>query len=542
MRDDPTVEDLAAREDVEPEDKVVDSLVLCDDQKPHNNDRITSLHQNTRTSISSVLFNCFLVVLNIGIFTFLYRQIFPYQPFQAVDCYEKAIDIAVMEITVSRVVLFVEAALEPMSWKGQPGLSPDPEATPDAGSTGMSDCEPISIYKPWETSSNGTYEVANHGPPQFKFTRGTSTQFRWSTSSVSFVSPHNSLPTIPDDEWGASIESDVPESTILGMPLSETGTPSPTARPREPSIIMNSDPPLSRLEILLKDIIGDLLVPHSITRGSLVYWFPDLAWSKATAMWFNFDLLLRDQRTHNASFGPQDLSDVPDDVPENYLDEVSRAHYSRISSHNSNPTSNRKRASSSSTTMCRPSKHPTPRQWDLSQADNDTAKRLTENAFHHDDLDLGQKRLIKLRSLWGIVENSDFLNKACEAMDEINQRITQALSTDYRIDIPWGQQIQAVNRLRYVAPFLSDIAAVRLREMSRRASRGALLVREIDRRQHKLAEDILEGFVTADFLLHFPPIEGLLIDMKLLAEWFKTEVASITNLWKSRSERCDAAE
>ncbi|KAF5564714.1 hypothetical protein FPHYL_4571 [Fusarium phyllophilum] len=162
MRDDPTVEDLAAWEDIESEDKVVDSLVLCDDQKPHNNDHITSLHPNTRTSISSVLFNCFLAVLNICILTYLYRQIFPYKPFHAVDFYQKAIDIAVMEITVCRVMLFAEAVLEPMRWKGQPGLLPDPEAAIDAGSTGMSDYEPISIYKPWETSSNGTYVPEHH--------------------------------------------------------------------------------------------------------------------------------------------------------------------------------------------------------------------------------------------------------------------------------------------------------------------------------------------------------------------------------------------
>ncbi|KAF5636723.1 uncharacterized protein FTJAE_5919 [Fusarium tjaetaba] len=332
---------------------------------------------------------------------------------------------------------------------------------------------------------------------------------------------------------------------------------------------MNSDPPLSRLEIIAEDIISDLIW-QSTTRNTLVFWFPDLAWSGVTVKWFNFDLLLRDQRTHNASFGsdqerldcmfpslvydlgdhrpiptpgrPQDLSDVPDDVPEDYVDKVFREHYSRISSHNANPTSNPKRATSSSTRMCRPSKHPTPRQWGLSQVGNDTAKRLTENAFHHHDLDLGQKRLNKLGSLWSVVEYSDLLDKACEAMDEMNQRITRVLSADYHVDIPWGQQIQAVNRLRYVAPFLSDIAAVRLREMSRRASRVALLVREIDRRQHKLAEDILGGFVTADFLLHFPPIEGLLVDMELMAEWFKTEVASIRNLWKSRSGRFDAAE
>ncbi|KAF5549339.1 hypothetical protein FMEXI_4326 [Fusarium mexicanum] len=148
MRDDPTVDGLAARDDMVSEDKVVDSLVLRDDQEPHNNDRITSPHPNTRTSIPSVLFNCFLVILNIGILTYLYRQIFPYKPFHAVDWYEQAIDIAVMEVTVCRVVLFREAALEPMRWKGQPGLLPDPEATLDAGSTGMSDYEPISIYKP----------------------------------------------------------------------------------------------------------------------------------------------------------------------------------------------------------------------------------------------------------------------------------------------------------------------------------------------------------------------------------------------------------
>ncbi|KAF5549340.1 hypothetical protein FMEXI_4327 [Fusarium mexicanum] len=351
------------------------------------------------------------------------------------------------------------------------------------------------------------------------------------------------------------------------MPPNETGTPSPTARPREPSLIINSDPPLSRFEIFLKDIIGDLLVRHFFTRDALVYYFPDSAWSKVAAKWFNFDLLLRDQHTHNASFGsdqqrldcmfpslgydlgdyrpiptsgrPQDLSDIPDDVPEDYLDKVFRAHYSRILSHNSQPTPKSDRATPSSTTACRPTKHPTPKQWGLSQISNDTTKRLIENDFHRDDLDLGQKRLHKYRSLWSVVEYSDVLDKACGAMDEINQRISQVLSADYRVDIPWGEQIQAVNRLRYVAPFLSDIAAVRLREVSRRASRGALLVREIDRRQHKLADDILGGFVTADLLLHFPPIEGLLVDMELMAKWFKTEVASITNLVDLRSAKFD---
>ncbi|KAF5591421.1 hypothetical protein FPCIR_6064 [Fusarium pseudocircinatum] len=488
MRDDRPVEDLAAKEGVESEDKVVDSLVLCDDQEPHNNDRTTSLRPNTRTSISSVLFDCFLIVLNITIWTYLYRQTFPYKPFHAVNWYEQAIDIAFMKITVSRVVLFGEAALEPMRWKGQPGLLPDPEATLDAGST--------------------------------------------------------------DDEWDAYIDSDVPDSTILGMSPHDTGTPSPTARPREPRLIMNTDPPLSRLEILVKDIMSGLTWQH-ITRITLADRIPGLAWSRVTVMWFNFDLLLRDQRTTIPPLGdhrpiptsgrPQDLSDVPGDVPEDYLDKVFRAHYSKISSHNSEPTSNSKRAAPSSTVDCHPPKHPTPKQWSLNQVKNATANRLIKNAFHHHDLDLGQKRLSKLMALWGVVEYSDILDKACGAMDEINQRIGQVLSADYNVDHPLGGQIQAVDRLRQVAPFLSDIAAIRLREMSRRASRGALLVREIDRRQHKLAEDILGGFVTADFLLHFPPIEGLLVDMELMAEWFKTEVASITNLWESRSEKFDAA-
>ncbi|KAF5564713.1 hypothetical protein FPHYL_4570 [Fusarium phyllophilum] len=269
--------------------------------------------------------------------------------------------------------------------------------------------------------------------------------------------------------------------------------------------------------------------PLGLTRKDLIACFHLLVYE------------LGDNRPIPTPSRPQDLSDVPDDVPEDYLDKVFRAHYSRITSHNSRPTSNSKRTTSSSTLNCRPSKHPTPKQWGLSQVNNDTAKLLIENAFHRDYLDLGQKRLHKYRSLWSVVEYSDVLDKACGAMDEINQRISQVLSADYRVDIPWGEQIQAVNRLRYVAPFLSDVAAVRLREMSRRASRGALLVRETDRRQHKLAEDILGGFVTADFLLHFTPIEGLLIDMELMAEWFKAEVASITNLTKLRSATFDAS-
>lgn len=471
MRDDPTIEHLASRESLAPEDKPVDSLLLYEDQVPHNNSRINAVRPNTRTSFPSVLFDYFLVILNIGIFTYLYRQIFPHKPFQAVDWYQQATDIAVMEITVCRVVLFGETALEPMRWKGLPGLLPDPEATLDAGSTGMSDYEPISIYKPWETSSNGIYvpehrflmelrhvlesalsdleEIANHGPPQFKFTRGASTQFHWSTSSGSFISPHDSLPTILDEEWDAYIESEVPDSTILGMPPYETGAPSPTARPREPSHIMNSDPPLSRLELFASRMLSDLIVEHGLTRNTLVDYFPDQAWSAVTVKWFNFDLLLRDQREHNASFGsdqerldcmfpslvyelgdhrpiptpgrPRDLSDIPDGIPEDYLDKVFQAHYSRISSQNSEPTSKSKRAAPSSTMNCRPSKHPTPKQWELSQINNDTAKRLVDNAFHRDDLDLGQKSHIKYKTLWSVVAYSDTLEKFCGAMDGITE-------------------------------------------------------------------------------------------------------------------------
>ncbi|KAF9765931.1 hypothetical protein IL306_001710 [Fusarium sp. DS 682] len=582
--EDRTVEDSA------PKDEPEDSLPLQEQELPRNQNNITTPPQNNRTSITSHIFTWFLIILIFGLYTQLYRKALSHRPFQPVNWFQQAIDIEASQITVSRVVLFGEAALEPPQWKGQPGLLPDPDGPLDAGYRGMSGYESAqnSIYKPWETSSNGTYvpehvflidlrnvlesaladlkRIADHGPHEFRFTQGTSTQFRWSTRSGSFISPHDSLPTIPFREYLANRKLDEPDSTILEMPPIATETPSPTARPEGVNLIFNLDPPLSRLSRRLKRVVSvDLIIGHSYTRNYLVDVFPYGPWAGVTGVWFDLDLLLREQRGRNGSFGsdqerldcmfpsrvydrgdnspvpmparPQDMSDVPDDIPEEYLDKVFRAHYSRMSSRSSRPTS--KPAASSSPEACRPTKHPTPKQWDSSQVHNVTASRLTKIVSYIASYDLGRKRTNKIRHLWSVVEYSDALAQACKDMEIVNQRISQVLTTDYQSNIDWKEQTRAVNRLRYVAPFLNDIAAVRLCEMSRRASRGALLLRQVEQKQHKLMNDISQGFVTADNLLNFPSIESLLFEMELMSEWFKTEVASISTLSEARRAKFD---
>lgn len=97
---------------------------------------------------------------------------------------------------------------------------------------------------------HGLQRIADHGPPTFRFTNGSSTQFRWSTDpeARTFLPPHATLPPISAD--GLSEYFRQPS----GSQEPDDGLPEPTARPRLPAYVENLDPPLDRLCLRLDDL------------------------------------------------------------------------------------------------------------------------------------------------------------------------------------------------------------------------------------------------------------------------------------------------
>lgn len=253
----------------------------------------------------------------------------PDSPLQPVDWFQEAAEIEMAAMSISRVVLFGETSQEDLLWQRQPGLRPDDGPLHD-NSTGTDPIIPefdtdsplYPRYKPWETASNGQYipegyflddlervlgstlsdiqDIANHGPFEFRFTQGSSTQFRWSTSASKFLPPHDSLPTLPSDYD----DIDQPGSTIYGMPPLTEGQrldPSPTGRPADVWGIYNLDPPLTQLCRKLETSLQRVKDIHYRLHNQLVTLFPGQSLDRVNLIMFRLPLLLEQQSIRNGT-------------------------------------------------------------------------------------------------------------------------------------------------------------------------------------------------------------------------------------------------
>ncbi|KAL6364334.1 hypothetical protein LRP88_02254 [Fusarium phalaenopsidis] len=238
----------------------------------------------------------------------------PDSSLRPVDWFQQGIEINIAIATIPGIVLLVpdivllgEVSQEEPAWRCQPGLRPDsgplhslrmPNNLTHDNEIVMPyvdfDSALCPRYKPWETAADGLYVpeenliqdlrrilettlrdldmIADHGTPSFRFTRGSSTQFRWSTSSNRFMPPHASPSTFQaaiDDLLTAA-------STVPGMP-SMTGDqhPSPTARPASVFGIYNLDPALTRLG-------------RDITKSLELVWMTELSFVRDLNLVFVF--------------------------------------------------------------------------------------------------------------------------------------------------------------------------------------------------------------------------------------------------------------
>ena len=227
-----------------------------------------------------------------------------------VDWNQRTINLELGLSSIPRIILFGEVANEPKAWMASPGLRPinGPhhkrtifvdrylDVKPIVPDNWFSNHTDFPHYKPWETTSAGVYVptfrflyeldcvlrtictdlqlFANHGPPDFLFTAGDSTQFRWNTSGFSFLTPDVDLPTVP-------IESFYLNRTAFNIPPSTPGVPSPapTARPPTPREITNLDPNLVALCAECTNELVKLIVDDE--EGSLSSYYHQIGLGRA---------------------------------------------------------------------------------------------------------------------------------------------------------------------------------------------------------------------------------------------------------------------
>ncbi|KAH7111248.1 hypothetical protein EDB81DRAFT_735884 [Dactylonectria macrodidyma] len=611
-------------------------------------DHIDSSHARHRSRITSVAI--LLVFLLAPCFLIPFSIVYQGDPadsapepeaFEAVDWFHRAILMHVGLTVAVRIWLFGETHLEQPRWQCQPGLrpldghffpideplfpsfSPPPDSCPSSSADLNASFCSCPGYKPWETTSNGTYvdekiflhdvervlyttmlelqNIADHGPLDFRFTRGASTQFRWSTFHYDFIGSHASLPTI--DTSLTNIFKTTTTVHGMGMMVSDsddaqhnsdstpTPTPTPTARPDSVFAIMHLDPPLEKL-------IGDIrntfrafkrlhfeehyyLVLYHLKRGLLHLNATGIllrrlkrnASHEEQRHWGSDDdrfrclyppqtMTIDLTKPHDSSVSLPKLprvTEIPqdEDIPEEFISAVFEAEYSRVL---------RSKSWDFSTpplvTPC-PTQFPSLEEWSADQRENETASALLEilnaalNFQFRDSSPFSDVR----PQFHTITVIRDKLITLCDLFNECNDRIDQvvrALSPDedepYR-HLTWNITVRDdVARLHDIAGFFRDIITVRLKEMRDRAKRSSWLIEELKRQQDERKEEIDLALARGwrgprGQGLYIPPIHELLDDVDASYRWVEQEFDQVKQVKESRGrdfirrrERLDNSE
>ncbi|KAF7560146.1 hypothetical protein G7046_g4005 [Stylonectria norvegica] len=433
-------------------------------------------------------------------------------PFQPVNWAHEAAMIEAELTTISRVMLFGETCMEELRWHGAPGLRPDSgfshlgrpfKASLYVPPQCFSDSPLRPSYKPWETTSSGTFVpeswflddvrrimsslktdlayLADHGPFSFRFTKGDSTQFRWSTDRYNFLPPHDSLPTL--DPYADDYLS--PASTVHGLPSYEPGHahPKPTARPAEPYEINNLDPPLSQLIRDWDLAWTELEIWHEKTHQRLATYYVQI--SEERAAWQLLGMYQSEVK--------QQMENGPDWVSGDTI--VKHP----ISAQPSLGTENRG-ARTVTTFGDRAPKESAPplscETWAGEQTNNKTMLRVLDYLNTTIKLPLNGEddegssgpptynHLATYRDTLTSIHEllQDFYNRAVQVVRQL------PLNEDSDGN-EWGKATDRVRSIHDVAVFLDQIVMKRLADMKTRADRGVLFLQRAQKRQAALRED-----------------------------------------------------
>lgn len=419
-------------------------------------------------------------------------------------------------------------------------------------------------------------QIADHGPPSFRFTSGSSTQFRWATRGSSFLSPHDVLPTI---EPGSS-------------PF-PPGSSEPTARPASPYLVKDVDPGLVKLSENIHRLTGALKTTNSRTKADLQNaWLARGSQRLRVAM----SSQLKVQRAQmNSSYGGADRSRLARirvelekngdwvrnaaNVPLSTTVNIISSETTQPPVSGGNPDSKKKlkydttgvpedfksrwvkhmSARSQTFTSIRPTAstsrdqafhdiqdRPSRRQFSHAQPFNDTAQDLLaslvrvvelrsadlDSAERHDDSRHGND----------VIAYADLLDSIIAAVRELLDRASQVErsfpyhpgSGRYQVDISWLQSdIAGVHK---ILPFLRYVALPRLVIMGRRARHGAELVQQAMALQSHLKSRIptkATDWATSGCLFVFPHIRDLFSDTLFLDRWVGAAEEGVSNAIES---------
>lgn len=483
-------------------------------------------------------------------------------PTNFVDWFSRAAQIQVGLASISRIMLFGESSQEPhYRWRCQPGMRP-PE--------GHNHIEPDPYkhvpwigYKPWLTTSNGSYvseklflddfktildsilpclnDIANLGPKKFLFSSRSSTQFRWSTSGGHFASPHDSLPTFTIN----MTDIQTPGSTVPGIGHETT----PTARPPTITKIYNVDPGLTKLQQDIERTFWKFWLHHQHTYELFTGFFLSDALNWPKIMLLHLEKLRDDKSTRECLTVSSSIPDVtkrnypkdtsiPSGIPEEYVFAAFRDSWKRAQRVKNEckllprtPCQNRSNRLASTTT-------PPPANTKSSCSSTDqTNNKLVEIikryiAYENQRPDDPDNYAPELGD---IVPYRTLLISLCDLVDRLLDRLEQVV-TNVNLDVgkseDWNPRVtRAVMLLHEVFPFFKDIAAVRLRDMRDRASRGVWLFEELEAQRTNLgseiAQTIADSWLNDNQRVQLPSLDTIIRDWERAESWIKAERADV---------------
>ncbi|RSM04083.1 hypothetical protein CEP52_007034 [Fusarium oligoseptatum] len=131
------------------------------------------------------------------------------------------------------------------------------------------------------------------------------------------------------------------------------------------------------------------------------------------------------------------------------------------------------------------------------------------------------------------------------------QQVVQTLSPEFDQGTPaphpsaqWAHKKtrEALTRLHDVAPFITEVAVVRLCEMSSRAERGVAVMQETEQRLGQLRQEITkaieDGWLAGDgentTYLHFPSLTDIQQDWAATQAWLRAEADDVIDVYQSR--------
>lgn len=199
---------------------------------------------------------------------------------------------------------------------------------------------------------------------------------------------------------------------------------------------------------------------------------------------------------------------------------------------------------------------PRPDDWSVAQQVNKTAIELLKivnmtvaQRFEGDEGD--DRWTPKVHDLF---KHRDGRVKVCTLVRELVdyvQQVVQVLGPEFgqatatsHPHAQWAHDKtrKALSRLHDAAPFLTQVAVVRLCEMSSRAERGVAVMQETERRQGELrreiAKAIQDGWVASDgentTYLHFPSLEDIQEDWAAGLAWLQAAAEDVSDVYDFR--------